>query len=256
MQQGFGVVLRLCGKCNENKMFSSVQWNLYGCFVVFINIMGIAVNLLKYSAGDDSLVSWSVLNAQAKTFPVVLFVLLSWNIFLVASSAVDGTLELRWIGDSRKNPGELCRLLLPCSLPSGQPLEAVGPGLGRRDRGAFADGQGSHKWNFLPCSVRGISHFLFSTLSSSVASLSLFSCWKEGFPVLFCSFTQYLWYWCVLLSFESERRHKKCRYCILFAELLHRPSATVTVLQVVHFSKEATELRQLWAVFLLLQGFE
>lgn len=57
MHQGFGVVLRLCGKCNENKMFSSVQWNLYGCFVVFINTMGIAVNLLKYSARDDSLVS-------------------------------------------------------------------------------------------------------------------------------------------------------------------------------------------------------
>lgn len=27
MQQLFGVVLRLCGKCNENKMFSSVQFN-------------------------------------------------------------------------------------------------------------------------------------------------------------------------------------------------------------------------------------
>lgn len=57
MQQGFGVVLRLRGKCSENKMFSSVQWNLYVCFVVFINIMGIAVNLLKYLGKDDSVVS-------------------------------------------------------------------------------------------------------------------------------------------------------------------------------------------------------
>lgn len=48
MQQLFGVVLKLCGKCNENKMFPSVQFNLYICFVVFINIMGIAANLLKY----------------------------------------------------------------------------------------------------------------------------------------------------------------------------------------------------------------
>lgn len=51
------MVLRLCGKCNENKMFSSVQWNLYVCFVVFINTMGIAVNLLKHLAEDDSVVS-------------------------------------------------------------------------------------------------------------------------------------------------------------------------------------------------------
>lgn len=71
MQQGFGVVLRLCGKCNENKMFSSVPWNLYGCFVVFINILCIAVNLLQCSARDDSLGSRSLLNAQAQTPPVV-----------------------------------------------------------------------------------------------------------------------------------------------------------------------------------------
>lgn len=120
MQQGFGVVLRLCG--NENKMFSCVQWNLSGCFVVFINIMGIAVNLLKYSARDGSLMSWSLINAQPKTSPVVLFFVLSWNIFLVASSAVGGTLELRgighfWIGHCRKSPVELFRFLLPCSLP-------------------------------------------------------------------------------------------------------------------------------------------
>lgn len=31
MQPLFGVVLRLCGKCNENKTFSSVQLNLYLC---------------------------------------------------------------------------------------------------------------------------------------------------------------------------------------------------------------------------------
>lgn len=49
MQQLFGVVLRLCGKCNENKMFSSVQFNLnLYMFVMFINIMGITPNLLKY----------------------------------------------------------------------------------------------------------------------------------------------------------------------------------------------------------------
>lgn len=77
--------------------------------------------------------------------------------------------------------------------------------------------------------VRRRSHSLFSALSSSVASSSLFSCWKEGFPVLFCSFTQYLWYCCVLLSSESERRQKSSRYCILFLELLHRPSASVSV---------------------------
>lgn len=54
MQQGFGVVLGLRGKCNENKMFSSVPWNLYGCFVVFINMVGIAaVNLLRYSATGE-----------------------------------------------------------------------------------------------------------------------------------------------------------------------------------------------------------
>lgn len=57
MQQGFGVVLRLCGKCNENKMFSSVQWNLHVCFVVFINTVGISVNLLKHLAKDDSVES-------------------------------------------------------------------------------------------------------------------------------------------------------------------------------------------------------
>lgn len=40
-----------------------------------------------------------MLNAQAKTSPVVLvFLLLHLNIFLVASSAVGGTLELRGIG--------------------------------------------------------------------------------------------------------------------------------------------------------------
>lgn len=162
MQQGFGVVLRLCGKCNENKMFSSVQWNLYVCFVVFINTMGIAVNLLKHLAEDDSVVSWSLLNAQAKTSPVVLFfLLLHLNIFLVASSAVGGTLELRgighfWTGHSRKSSGVLCRFLLPCSLLLEQPLGPVGPGLGRRGRGTFTDGQGSHKWDFLTCfTVRG-----------------------------------------------------------------------------------------------------
>lgn len=142
MQQGFGVVLSLCGKCSENKMFSSVQWNLYGCFVVFINIMGIAVNLLKHSARDgfNSLTSWSLLKAQAKTSPVVLFSLLSWSLFLVASSAGGGTVELRqvghfWIGHCRKSPGELGRFLLPCSL-----LGTCGPWAGQEGQ------EGLYRW--------------------------------------------------------------------------------------------------------------
>lgn len=249
MQQGFGVVLRLCGKCSANKMFSSVPWNLYGCFVVFINIMGIAVNLLKYSARGDSLVSWSLLNVKSWSF------ILS-SLWKCISSCIEcsgwhlelGGIGHSWPGHSRKIPGVLGRFLLPCSSSSEQPLE---PGLGRRDRGHSQ--MGREVTSGISCLVRGISHSLFPTLSSSVASLSLLSNWKEGFPVLFCSFTQYLWYWCVLLSSESERRQKKPRYCVLFVEF--RPSATVTALQVVHFSKETTELRQLWTVFLLPAGF-
>lgn len=153
----------------------------------------------------------------------------------------------RSLQEESRGAGQVPPALL---TPLGALLEPMDHGLGRRDRRVFTDGQRSHKWHFLTCFVSGISRSLFSALTSSVASLSLFSCWKEGFPVLFCSFTQYLWYCCVLLSSESERRQKKGRYCLLFVELLHRPSAIVTVLQVVHFSEEATEeLRQLWDSF-------
>lgn len=123
MQQGFGVALRLRGKGNENKMFSSVPWNLYGYFVVFMNIMGIAaVNLLKCSARDGSLwaeVCWML---SLKLLLQFYFFLLSWNIFVVASSAVGGTLELKWIchfwiNHSRESPGGTCPAHPPQSTP-------------------------------------------------------------------------------------------------------------------------------------------
>lgn len=138
--------------------------------------------------------------------------------------------------------------------PLGAAPGTCGPWAGQEGQGDIYRWAGKWQVGFLDLFYcERVSHSLFSTLSSSVVSLSLCSYWKEGFPVLFCSFTQYLWYWCVLLSSESERRQKKPRYCILFVELMHRP--TVTVLQVVCFSKEATELRQLWTVFLLPTGF-
>lgn len=53
MQQLFGVVIRLYGKHDANKMFSSVEFSFfYIHFVVFINIMGIAVNTLKHLIKD------------------------------------------------------------------------------------------------------------------------------------------------------------------------------------------------------------
>lgn len=132
MQQGFGVVLRLCGKCNENKMFSSVPWNLYGCFVVFINIICITVNLLQCSARDDSLGSWSLLNAQAQTSPVV-FILSSQLKYV--SSCIRCS---RWHRGTERSwwHQERCRELWGCSCPGNSPC------MFWRDRGTVTDGQG------------------------------------------------------------------------------------------------------------------
>lgn len=131
-----------------------------------------------------------MLNAQAKTSPVVLFfLLLDLNIFLVASSVIVGTLELRGIGhfwSLQENPRGAVQVPPVLLTPLGAAPGTCGPWAGQEGQGDIYRWSGKSQVGFLDLFYcEGLIHSIFSTLNSSVASLSLAAIGRKDF--LFCS---------------------------------------------------------------------